>query len=1029
MAVTSGIIKSSTSNYSYLYVKWQQVSQSSDNNTTTINWQAGINVSSSAYWGNNTIRFDNVYINGTKVQSSITTGNISTNGDHTIASGTTTISHNDDGTKTFSMSFSGWLYGAGTLTGSGNFELTTIPRYITITRYVAYANNANSIIVGWGVDGSWDIIQYSLNGGSWTNAPQQDDPFTITGLSANTTYTLKIRVKATASGLWTASSSKSITTYKVPTQSVSSKTETKITMAWSCDSTVDYVWYKIGSGSWIPVGNVNATSGTYPIDNLTPNTPYNIYTRVKRYATQVTDDTAVLSVTTYKDAVFSLKSKTEKSFTFNWSAESKLSKIEYRYKLSTASSYPSSWTDAQITAGTSGTLSIGSLTANKTYNIQFKTTRQATSTESKQVATVQTQTTYQYPYVSAVSKANLTIGNSQTLTLYNPLGRTVTVYMKPATANAISGGTTSGTSITFTPSASALYNSIPSATSGSATYYCTYSSQTVSTKSGTYIIDNSSGQQNPTFTASNWSYVANQTSLTNNNQVAIKENSTITVTVNTDAVAKNGASISSYKLEWGSITPITTTTTSGSISNGNSNILKVTAIDSRGYSTSTQKDLGSNYINYFTPTNSEKTTHRESGVGENTTLTLRGTFFNNTFGADGVQNAFTSAKYYVSTDNSTWSSGFNIPNASIDKSGNNYEINDFQIHANGTSGGFTVGQRYYLKVVLIDRIKTLTITNIIVTDGKIAVDVYQDSNGEYHRGVNGLADDNYALYVYGKINATGGFEGNIENANKSDTEKLTLTNPSSDTTYYLPFISGITNNEYYGLRGNNGISYKAKEGTTSAVGKAYLYLGNSTSSGTAGNKRGLLALYDTSSYYGAIYANSTLTANRNYYLPDATGTLALTSSTVTNADNLRTLLTNPTSTTTYYISFIAGATNNEYYAHRVNDGLKYLTIEGTTSDEGTTILAIGNSTTGGTAGNKRGYVRIYDTTAYYCQLYGTGSISANRNIKIPNNSGTIQIRPTNLYNNTTGATGTVTLSASSANYTYLDIYFYINKYI
>ena len=194
-------------------------------------------------------------------------------------------------------------------------------------------------------------------------------------------------------------------------------------------------------------------------------------------------------------------------------------------------------------------------------------------------------------------------------------------------------GTTSGTSITFTPTASTLYNSIPNSTSGTAAYYCVYSNQTVSTKTGTYTIDNSGGSLNPTFAASNWTYTVNQTSLTNNNQVAIKENSTITVTINTAPTFKYGASLSNYKLEWGTITPTTTTTTTGTISNGNSNVLKVSAVDSRGYSTTTEIDLGSNYVSYFTPTNSLKSTHRESGVEADTTLSLQGTLFNNTFGS------------------------------------------------------------------------------------------------------------------------------------------------------------------------------------------------------------------------------------------------------------------------------------------------------------------------------------------------------------------------------------------------------------
>ena len=110
---------------------------------------------------------------------------------------------------------------------------------------------------------------------------------------------------------------------------------------------------------------------------------------------------------------------------------------------------------------------------------------------------------------------------------------------------------------------------------------------------------------------------------------------------------------------------------------------------------------------------------------------------------------------------------------------------------------------------------------------------------------------------------------NATNAN------VTATNPTSGTTYYPPFVSGTGNQ---GLKQNNGLKYMSLEGTTSANGYGILRLGNTTNSGTAGNKYGGLDIYPkTGAYYGRLITADTLTANRTYTFPDATGTVFLSS--------------------------------------------------------------------------------------------------------------------------------------------------------
>lgn len=207
MGVTSGRSASGILKHSHFYVAWQQSSQNTSLNRTYINWQVGINTGNSGNgydrWYSNAIRIDYVSINGVTVYAGDTFSNIGGGGDYQLASGAVEIPHNADGTKTFNISFSGWLYGYGTTTGNDNFTLNNIPRYAGFTEHYVSATTLNSISVHWNANASCDYVQYSLNGGAWTDAPGLD--YTISGLSPGTQYNIKTRIRRTDSQLWTES--------------------------------------------------------------------------------------------------------------------------------------------------------------------------------------------------------------------------------------------------------------------------------------------------------------------------------------------------------------------------------------------------------------------------------------------------------------------------------------------------------------------------------------------------------------------------------------------------------------------------------------------------------------------------------------------------------------------------------------------------------------------------------------------------------------------------------------------------------
>lgn len=106
----------------------------------------------------------------------------------------------------------------------------------------------------------------------------------------------------------------------------------------------------------------------------------------------------------------------------------------------------------------------------------------------------------------------------------------------------------------------------------------------------------------------------------------------------------------------------------------------------------------------------------------------------------------------------------------------------------------------------------------------------------------------------------------------------------------------------------------------------------------------------------------------------------------TTADKITLTNTNPTSATSYQITFTTSTSNN---SQRVNNGLKYHTLEGTASVTGYGQLFLGNSTAKGTASNKYGGIRLYSNSSNYAAFSGNTSLTANRTLTVPDATGTL----------------------------------------
>lgn len=173
---SSGSFNTTSYEGRYLKFSWEVTSQS--NNSSTISWKlVGAGTGQSGYYTSGNFK---VVINGKTVYSSSTRINLY-NGTE-VASGTATIAHNTDGTKTFSASAeAGIYYVAVNCKGSGSWSLPAIASKPTITSApnltnlmssfkVSFSNPSKSALTVGVWLGSTDLAQTVVAAGSSTTS-------------------------------------------------------------------------------------------------------------------------------------------------------------------------------------------------------------------------------------------------------------------------------------------------------------------------------------------------------------------------------------------------------------------------------------------------------------------------------------------------------------------------------------------------------------------------------------------------------------------------------------------------------------------------------------------------------------------------------------------------------------------------------------------------------------------------------------------------------------------------------------------
>jgi hypothetical protein len=195
-----------------------EASTSTANNTSTINYTFELIDDANWFWEQWSTNISySISANGSVIKSGYIPNHTTKN--QTIASGSFTVPHNADGSKSISYSFSvidnaNQYYTSGNASASGTMALTKIPRYAKITSFSVSKRDETSVIFISSTDATCDWAWYSKdNGVSWSDLPQNN---IVTGLSANTTYNFKLRVRRKDSQLTTDSGTYSQTTYDYP---------------------------------------------------------------------------------------------------------------------------------------------------------------------------------------------------------------------------------------------------------------------------------------------------------------------------------------------------------------------------------------------------------------------------------------------------------------------------------------------------------------------------------------------------------------------------------------------------------------------------------------------------------------------------------------------------------------------------------------------------------------------------------------------------------------------------------------------
>lgn len=208
------------------------------------------------------------------------------------------------------------------------------------------------------------------------------------------------------------------------------------------------------------------------------------------------------------------------------------------------------------------------------------------------------------------------------------------------------------------------------------------------------------------------------------------------------------------------------------------------------------------------------------------------------------------------------------------------------------------------------------------------------------------------------------------------------TDTNTDTHYTTGLKVGTSETATSNAAATNGNVYlNVLDNTT--VRDSHLIKGTGATTVTS-DANGVITIKSTNTTYsnfvksgtgakaGLVPAPSTTAGTTKYLREDGTWQVPPNTNTDTKVQSVT---TNPASSTTYHLVFATGATTDSV---KINNAIRYNTLESTTSSDGYGSLWLGNGNASGTVGSKYGQLRLYSTGTGYSNLMQslmTGSIN------------------------------------------------------
>lgn len=438
---------------------------------------------------------------------------------------------------------------------------------------------------------------------------------------------------------------------------------------------------------------------------------------------------------------FSVGALSETSVRFNWSAANTVDYVWY------STNNGSSWTGVDVADGTSGSFDVGGLAANTGYNFKIRVRRKDSQLTTDSGAYYAT--TYAYPYLTSVPE--FTVGNSLNIGIYNPLGRSCTISLIGDNGVEHNGDTITGTTISPFNNDSwknIWYSTLPSKTQGTykARLVCSTGNVNQVSSAVKYYLDTSDSGFKPAFTANEIINVVNtaNTAIAGSNKF-IKNHNSLSGVIK-PMTAQRSARGSYYNVSTSGLATVKKDYSSSNINfvlgNMSTNTFNVTAVDSRGFTTTRSKTI--DLVDYNNPVVTTSKITRQNGIGTKAVLAFTGVYTNWT----GLlkTNSIKSIRYKIGASG-TWKS---LPsNATLTSSNGVWTLNAV------LDDTFATTSQYYLYLEIKDLLETVVVGayTISTADAFIWKDLANKRIGINKKPTQALdvSGNIQCNYLYGKL--------------------------------------------------------------------------------------------------------------------------------------------------------------------------------------------------------------------------------------------------------------------------------------